>query len=91
MTKTEVANIQVASLVCGTCADNVEKALFQVEGVKAVDVDMDKKIAEVKYVPYQTDVQVLERAIVEAGYDANEKKRDAAAYEKLDDCCKIDG
>lgn len=85
------ATIKATSMVCGTCADNVEKAVFAVEGVKSVSVDLKEKTVEVKYVPEQTNLQTLESAITDAGYDANDRKRDAAAYDKLDACCKIDG
>jgi copper chaperone CopZ len=87
----ETATVKANSMVCETCAKNVKDAVFAVEGVKSVDVDMKKKIVIVQYVPAQTNLQTLERAITDAGYDANDKKRDQAAYDKLDACCKIDG
>ena len=87
----ETATIKSASMVCGSCASNVEKAVYAVEGVKSVAVDLKQKTVEVKFVPVQTNLQTLEVAITDAGYDANERKRDPGAYEKLDACCKIDG
>ena len=89
--QTEVVTIKLPSIVCGTCQKTIEKAIYHVEGVKNVDVDVDGKKAEVTFVSYQTNLQVIERAINEAGYDANETKRDPDAYQKLDKCCKIDG
>jgi copper chaperone CopZ len=87
----ETTSIKATSMVCGSCQKNVEKALYAVEGVKSVNVDLKAKMVEVKFVPAQTNLQTLERAVTDAGYDANDKKRDAAAYDKLDACCKIDG
>lgn len=86
----EVATIKANSMVCKTCAATIEKAVYRVEGVKEVNVDVDKKLVEVKYVPLQTNVEFIESAITDAGYDANNKKRNSDAYEKLDACCKID-
>ncbi|HTK83372.1 MAG TPA: heavy-metal-associated domain-containing protein [Bacteroidota bacterium] len=86
----ETTTIKANSMVCGSCAKTVKEAVYAVEGVKNVDVDLDKKIVEVKYVPAQTNLATLERAITDAGYDANDKKRDPGAYDKLEACCKID-
>ena len=87
----QTASINLPSMVCTTCKKNITKAIYAVEGVKDVDVDVKKKVAEVKFVPMQTNLETIERAVTEAGYDANEKKRNADTYEKLDACCKIDG
>lgn len=87
----QTANIKTPTILCGTCAKNIEKAVYAVEGVKSVDVDLDAKAVEVKYVAVQTNIETLERAITGAGYDADDQKRDPEAYEKLDACCKIDG
>jgi len=83
--------IHASSMVCGSCAKNVENALTKVEGVREVSVDLKTKMVQVKYTPEKTNVQSLETAVSNAGYDANEKKRNPEAYEKLDNCCKIDG
>ena len=85
------ATIKANSMVCGSCAKNIEKAVYRVEGVKQVDVDLKTKIVSVRFVPAQTNVETIEMAISDAGYDANSRKRNLEAYEKLDACCKIDG
>lgn len=87
----ETAIITVNSIVCGMCAKNIEKAVYTIEGVKEVGVDIEKKIAQVKFVPLQTNIETIETTIADAGYDANDRKRDAGAYEELAQCCKIDG
>ena len=58
--------------------------------MKEIKVDIDKKIAEVKFIPAIVTLEILENAITGVGYDANDKKRSSQAYEKLDACCKID-
>ncbi len=86
--QTEV--ISAKTMVCGMCEDNVEKAVYAVEGVKSVEVDLKSKNLTVKFIPAQTNLQTIERAITDAGYDANDKTRDPGGYEKLDACCKAD-
>jgi len=88
--KLEASTISTPTMICGTCAKAIEKAMYRVEGVKEVDVDLEKKLVEVKYVGLQTNLEYLESAITAIGYDANDKKRDPDAYEKLDACCKSD-
>ena len=86
----ESVTVKANTMVCGKCAKTITKAVYAVEGVKDVNVDVDKKIVEVKFVPLQTNLAMLERAITDAGYDADDKKRDPEAYKNLDECCKID-
>jgi copper chaperone CopZ len=88
--KLEASTINTPTMICGTCAETIEKAVYRVEGVKEVNVDLEKKLVEVKYVGLQTNLEYLESAITAVGYDANDKKRDPDAYEKLDACCKTD-
>ncbi|MBI3364754.1 MAG: heavy-metal-associated domain-containing protein [Ignavibacteriae bacterium] len=85
------ASIHASSMICGSCAKTVENALSHVEGVKEVNVDLKTKLVQVKYVAERTNLESLEKAITNAGYDANDRKRNPDAYEKLDKCCKIDG
>jgi copper chaperone CopZ len=77
-------------MVCGSCEKTVKKALYTTDAVKDVKVDLDKKIVEVTYRPQQTNVQTLEQLIADAGYDANDRKRDETAYENLPECCQND-
>ena len=89
--KVETTTIALPSMVCDKCAKTIRTAIYHVEGVKDVEVDVEKKFAQVKFVPLQTNVQAIEEAVTEAGYDANARKRNPDAYEKLEKCCKIDG
>jgi copper chaperone CopZ len=80
--------IHSAGIGCSHCEDNIKKAIYALEGVKEVNVDVEKKNIEVKFVPAQTNLQTIEITLTRAGYDANDKKRDPEAYENLDECCK---
>ena len=86
-----VTLIRTPSMVCGSCAKTIKNAIVRIEGVEDVNSDLDKKTVSVKYLPSKVNLEKLEQAITAAGYDANDKKRDKDAYDKLDKCCKIDG
>lgn len=88
--KTETVSIAIPTAVCGMCEKAIQKAVYAVEGVKDVTVDVDAKRTNVTFVSLQTNLAVIERAITEAGYDANDKKRNPDAYDQLPDCCKED-
>ena len=86
--KIEITTINVNSLICVTCKKTVTEALNKVDGVQKVDVDVDKKIARISFFPAKTTLAILEKAITEAGYNANDKKRNEDAYNNLPECCK---
>ncbi len=88
--KFELASIKVESAQCGTCATAITKALKGVEGVDKAEVDIKTKTASVTFLPAKTSLASLEDAIAKVGYTANDKKADPKAYEKLDDCCKVE-
>jgi mercuric ion binding protein len=81
--------IKLPSMQCKTCKKKITKALQGVDGVKDVNVNLETKEATVTYDNSSVNVSQLENAITAAGYDANDKKADASAYDKLDDCCKV--
>ena len=87
----ETSTIATKSIVCEMCVKTIKTALYKIDGVKDVEVDLEKKVTTVKFIPLQTNLETIERAITEAGYDANDRKRDPDAYSKLSECCKIDG
>lgn len=87
-TKTETVAISVATAQCDQCVSTITDALKAVDGVESTEIDLEKKVATVHFVPTKANLSTLESAIVNAGYDANDKKRNPEAYEKLPDCCK---
>ncbi|MGH7491872.1 MAG: heavy-metal-associated domain-containing protein [bacterium] len=80
--------IKLPSLQCNRCVAHVEKALRELDGVSEVTVSLASKTATVSYRSNERSLGGLEEAITAAGYDANERKRDLEAYDKLDACCK---
>jgi mercuric ion binding protein len=88
--KVDTTVVQVPTVVCNSCVSTITKALKKVDGVRTTKIDLEKKTATVTFVPAKTSLTKIEKAIASAGYDANNTKRDPAAYEKLDACCKTD-
>jgi copper chaperone CopZ len=82
--------INVPTIVCSSCVATITKTLKKVNGVRAVNVDLKAKTATVTFAAARVNIPQLEKAIADAGYDANSVKRNPGAYDKLDACCKAD-
>ncbi len=80
--------ISLPTMKCEMCAKTITEAVQQLDGVKAVTVRLDKKNAEVQFVAGKLGVKMIEIAISNAGYDANNTKRNEEAYKKLPECCQ---
>ena len=78
------------SAVCGMCKDRIEQGLAYEKGVKDASLDIETKIATVKYNPNKTNPDDIRKAISKLGYDADTISADKTAYEKLPACCKKD-
>jgi len=76
------------SSICEHCKENIEGALSKVEGVKKSDLDLTTKIVRVEYDSTKTNPDEMREAISNAGYNADDVKRDRKAYKKLPKCCK---
>ncbi|MDX1611428.1 MAG: heavy metal-associated domain-containing protein [Candidatus Thermoplasmatota archaeon] len=68
--RSEKIDVNVAGMTCEHCAQAVEDALGEVEGVKSVKVDLAKGRARVR-AGDGTDQQALVEAVTEAGYEAH--------------------
>jgi hypothetical protein len=60
------------------------------KGVKSSSLDVATKILTVEYKPSKTNPEKIKRAIIKAGYDADELVADPKAYDNLNPCCKKD-
>lgn len=60
--------ITIKGMSCGHCTNHVKEALKSVQGVKSVDVNLEKNIANVELTNSVTDSS-LEAVIKEAGYE----------------------
>lgn len=86
--QTEKTVISLPTMKCEMCAKTITEAVQQLDGVKAVTVNLDKKNAEVQFVTGKLGAKKIETAISNAGYDANNTKRNEEAYKKLSECCQ---
>lgn len=62
----------------GTCAGNIEKRLYGVDGVQSATVSFAQEAAEIVYDPARTDAAQLAKAVVDAGYAARLSGADSA-------------
>lgn len=79
------------SAICGMCKYAIEEDLTFEKGIKSADLDLDTKIVTVEFNAKKTDADKIRTRITKVGYNADDKKRDPKAYEKLPDCCKDGG
>jgi copper chaperone CopZ len=85
----EETTVQLPTIQCGMCKKNITKALKKVDGIHEININVEGKVANIMYDKDKTDLSAIENAITGAGYEANDKKADPVAYEKLDECCKV--
>jgi periplasmic mercuric ion binding protein len=76
------------SAVCGMCKDRIEQGLAFEKGIKDVNLDVETKIATIKYNPSKITPDEIRKAISKLGYDADDVLADKTAYDKLPKCCK---
>jgi|SRR5690554_955310 len=74
--------------VCETCGLNFRDNMLKVKGVKMYELDEERETITVYFNPKRTDVKTIRTAISKMGFDADDIKADAEAYDKLDKCCK---
>ena len=65
--------------------------LAKVKGVSNSVVDLKTKTATVAYSAENIDLAMIEKAISDLGYQANDLVADPVSYEALVACCKIGG
>lgn len=66
----ETLALGIGGMQSGTCAGNIEKRLYGVNGVQSAVVSFSQEEAEIVYDPAQTDAVKLANAVAEAGYAA---------------------
>lgn len=66
--------LHIDRIQCVVCAATVKKALNAVPGVKAVDVDVEKKEVVVQYDPAKTQPSQLAEATKKRGFPARVRK-----------------
>lgn len=74
--------------VCETCGPKFEKTLLKEKGIQMVTLDEAAMTIKIVYNTKKTNLSTIKEAISKLGYDADDIRADATAYEGLDGCCK---
>lgn len=73
---------------CEMCSQNIYEGLSSLKGVKAIKIDLEGQLIEVKYNSKKVDVKKIEESIAKIGYDANDTPAIKEAYSNLPYCCQ---
>lgn len=73
---------------CEMCSQNIYDGLSSLKGVKAIKIDLEGQLIEVKYNSKKVDVKMIEESIAKIGYDANDTPAIKESYSNLPYCCQ---
>lgn len=73
---------------CETCKARVENKVYELKGIRSVEMNVDKQTIVVVYNSKHVDEQKIKEQIAATGYDADDVKATAAQVAGLDDCCR---
>jgi copper ion binding protein len=62
--------IPVEGMSCGSCVSNVKRTVKAIDGVKQIDVSLEKREAKVRYISEKVSAQTIQESINEIGYKA---------------------
>lgn len=79
------------SAECEECKIKIEKAVNRLDGVKNSNLEVKTKILTVKFENKEIDVQKIKSIVNREGYDADNTKANPRAYNRLPECCKVNG
>jgi mercuric ion binding protein len=74
---------------CETCGLKFNTEMLKIKGIRMYELDEKAMTFTVYYNSKKTTLQEIKEGISKLGYDADDVKADAIAYENLDGCCKI--
>ncbi len=75
---------------CDMCKSLIENAAESIEGVKYARWNSKKGIIKVKFLTSKTDIDKIQKAIADVGYDTENYKADDDVYNNLHYCCKYE-
>ena len=61
--------LKIKGMSCNHCKMAVENELRAIDGVKSVNVSLEKNIAEIEYDSSKAGIEEFKKAIEEAGYE----------------------
>ncbi|MDP6597767.1 MAG: copper ion binding protein [Candidatus Poribacteria bacterium] len=68
MFKHKKINLKIGEMSCQHCVQQVTDALTELEGVRQVKVNLKRGTAAVKYDPESAQIQEMEKAVNQAGF-----------------------
>lgn len=83
------ATISTPGIQCEMCQKRIETYLMRQDGIKAVKVDLKKKVVGVQWITDRTNIENIKTMIANLGYDAGDVTKEESAYKRLPPCCKI--
>ncbi len=69
--KTENITLKLYGMSCAACANSITKAINSVVGVTESNVNFALAQAHIKYLPKKTNLQQIQQAIIDAGYNSD--------------------
>jgi mercuric ion binding protein len=76
-------------LQCGSCGANINDHVRETnKGISKLSIDPKANSITVTYNPDKTSPEKIREAILAAGFNADDKKANEVAVNKLDACCK---
>ncbi|MDO4727786.1 MAG: metal transporter [Bacteroidota bacterium] len=72
---------------CDMCKKRIEKAAYSVKGVKLAQWYQDHQDVHLIIDERKTNIDMVCKAIAEAGHDTDRVKADDEVYERLHHCC----
>ena len=69
LNEARIAKLSVQGMGCMNCGARVRNGLLALDGVVSADVDWERGLALVDYVPARTNVEMLLHAVAAAGHD----------------------
>lgn len=79
------------SAECETCKEAIEKAVNRLDGIKESNLVVESKIFSVMFKNDEIDIKKIKFVINREGYDADNTKANPKAYNRLPECCKVNG
>jgi copper chaperone CopZ len=68
LAKEATADLKVPDMSCGACAVAIKQGLRQTNGVKNVDLNLEKRTAKIVYEDTQVTEAQIQKAIEKAGF-----------------------
>ncbi len=81
--KTKEIGLKITGMTCASCAVTIEKALKDLDGVKAANVNFATEKAAVEYYSQQTSILDLRKAVEDAGYGVESEEEIDRSVEEM--------